>query len=152
PRKQLAASLRAMQIARALHDDALLVPALQWHAEAVWALGEDALQALRDLAPLAERVGDLAILTFALTHIGMIYLYDHADLARAKEYLEQALAAAERRGGPYLVVQTLTCWVEYHYVAGVWGLSRECAERAESIMRQLDRPIWYGLPLARGML
>jgi len=152
PREQLAASLRAEQIARRLGDDALLVQALLLHAQAGWCLGEDVLQSLLDLLPLAEHVGDLRVFGHTLAHIGLIYLYDHADLPRAKAYLEQALDAAERRGGPYMVIRALTDLAEYYYLAGEWGLGRECVERAATMMRQLDRPIWYDLVFAQGKL
>jgi len=148
----LSACARAVQIARALKDDALLAEALQLHAMAAESLGEDVLPALHDLVPLAERVGNLTVLRMALAVTGFVYLYHLADFARAKSYLERALEVAERRGGPYVVLQSLGSLAEYHYFAGEWGPARAHAERAAAMMRQIDRPTLFDIVYQLGML
>jgi tetratricopeptide (TPR) repeat protein len=148
----LAASVRAEEIAHSLHDSALLAEARLLNAQAGWSLGEDVLPALLDVLPMAERIGDLRVLAGALNLVGWVYLYGHADLAHAKTYLDQTLQVAERRGGPYLVLRALADLAHYHYFAGEWRQGRECAERAECMMRQLDRLIWYDVLFALGQL
>ena len=147
-----AAATRAEQVARAAHDDAALLQALHWRIEAAGALGEDPLQALLDLIPLAERMGDLWVLMFTFGGIAQIYLHDHGDFARAKSYLERALEAAERRGSIWGIVFTLAVWVEYHYFAGEWGHGREIAVRAVAIMRQTERAGTHTALIALGLL
>jgi hypothetical protein len=51
-----------------------------------------------------------------------------------------------------VVVQNLTESAGYHFFAGEWGLARAHAQRAATMMRQIDRGIYYYLLIATGTL
>jgi tetratricopeptide (TPR) repeat protein/transcriptional regulator with XRE-family HTH domain len=138
-RDQLAAATRAEELARALRDDRMLVPALHWRALATANLGvEDPLPLFLDLVSLAERVGDRWILSRALNNVAVTFEFN-GDLARGLPYLDRALVVAEQLGSPPEIALKLVNRASQTYSSGDWRRAREDCVRAASIVQR------YGL-------
>jgi tetratricopeptide (TPR) repeat protein len=143
---ELAAATRAEELARPLHDDMLLVQALQWRAVATYHLGvADPLPLLLALVSLAERVGDKWVLARALNNVAVLHEFS-GDLGGAVPYLDRALDVAEQLGSPPEIALKLLNRAGFDFAAGDWRRAREDCERATSIIERysLSGDVWLG--------
>jgi hypothetical protein len=101
-------------------------------------MGEDTRSQWPELQSLAERVGDLGVLSDVLHWEGEHRLYYTCEFTTATTYLDRSREVAERWGAPDAVVWQLFSETYLHYIAGAWKLARAKAERAERISREID--------------
>jgi tetratricopeptide (TPR) repeat protein len=153
-------AIRAEELARAQGNDAQLVEALHWRSLAAYALGElrgeEWLQELLALIPLAERGGDLWLLCRTCANVAWIYRDDHGNFELAATYLERALEAAERRGGLAVTLDMQAEWMELHYYLGEWDRVQEHGRQANALRSEEPTGAtpwsWYHVLLALGTL
>jgi predicted ATPase/class 3 adenylate cyclase len=147
-REQLAAAERAAEIARALHDDALLARAEQWRSTALLSLGraQEALPVLQEVIPRAEAAGDLSSHTHALSHVALAYI-QRGEFDAGRSYIERALALAERRGDPAQIAFMAYNRGMIAVYTGEWQQARVDYERAASVMQRVGLSWTSAYPL-----
>lgn len=137
-KKQLRAAERAVELARALGDDGLLIGAEITRSDALWELGqdEDALQVLEEVIPKAEAAADLHNLVRALGNAANYYA-GRGDLERDRLYQQRALELAERRGDRGQMLLGALQLSGNAFLAGDWARSRQYLDQAEAIIRTI---------------
>lgn len=147
--EQLAASERALDIARARSDDRLLTQAEQWRSTALLTLGRavEAVPALEEIIPVAEALGDLSSHMHALNHVALAYIR-RGEFDTGGAYIDRALAAASTRGDPLQAAMMTYSRGLVGLYTGDWRRAREDFDAAAAALRRL--PIASGLeyPLA----
>jgi transcriptional regulator with XRE-family HTH domain/tetratricopeptide (TPR) repeat protein len=135
--EHLEAAERATALARAVGDERLLAEA---EFERGVALAErsaaEALPVLAEASRLAEEVGDLDTLCYALDLMGCVYENSGA-FGPARQYTERALAVAERQGDPALLVYLMTRRGMSAFLSGAWAQARADYEQALALSRQV---------------
>jgi tetratricopeptide (TPR) repeat protein len=134
-RPSLAAAARAADLARVLHDDALLAEAELRRGTALDVLGDAAgLAVLEAAVPLAAASGATETLDRLLTNIAATYS-ERGEVERSRVYAERALEVAERRGDPARIGFALTNLGETSLHLGDWEQARRHLERAAARLR-----------------
>jgi predicted ATPase/DNA-binding XRE family transcriptional regulator len=148
PAQQLAHAEQAMQLARALGDDALLVQAQHGWGLALLMVGQFAkgLQAEEEAISLAERMGDLATLVRALNNIGHLHDVRGAH-DQSRRFLERAFQTAERLEDPGMIAYIASNLGQMAFRAGDWEAARQAYERALKSICQMTRFIDILSPL-----
>jgi tetratricopeptide (TPR) repeat protein len=128
---------QAVDVARAVGEDALLAEALYAHGYALWRAGQraEALPVLEQAAARAEAAGALDVLSRALALIGMLYLF-RGEEAPATGYLDRALEVAERLDDPSKIMFASQLRGELAFRSGHWSQAHAALERAELIGRR----------------
>jgi tetratricopeptide (TPR) repeat protein/transcriptional regulator with XRE-family HTH domain len=130
-----AVAARAMELARALGDSALLVESTRYWGTARIEQGytDDAAQAFAAVMPLADAPDVPVDLAFALIQMGSMFVY-MGDLSQTKQCVERAVKLVERGGYPLTVAYVWVGRGELAYYAGDWAQARCDLEQALATM------------------
>jgi tetratricopeptide (TPR) repeat protein len=133
------AAERAMDLARAAHDDGVLVRAMYTRASALLWLGrvEEALTAHEELLPLAEAAGDLLTLFSGFVHLQVLHEY-RGEFAQEQRYIDRCVALVDQVSEPRSVAHMWGNQVELAYYIGDWSLARTAIERSLEVVRAYD--------------
>jgi tetratricopeptide (TPR) repeat protein len=156
PQDQMTSAKRAVELAHAAGDDALLARALHRRNEAAWnlRLAEEAVD-LQELIALAEGAGESWVVAYSLNHLAWGCL-ESGEIAQGRSYIARALDVAEQRHYPALLAQMWFGAGEFSYYLGEWPRARDEVARAAEIQHELDQfsASWGSAypPLLLGML
>jgi class 3 adenylate cyclase/tetratricopeptide (TPR) repeat protein len=151
---RLRAATRAVELAREIGDDKLLLSAEVTRADALWSAGqeEEALAVVKGAIPRAESTGDLTTLARALGNTG-VYYARKGDFEKDRLYHQRALEVAERRGDRFQIMLTSMLLSSNAFSAGRWAEAETYIERAEvSIEPSSDSALKTWPIAARGWL
>jgi transcriptional regulator with XRE-family HTH domain/tetratricopeptide (TPR) repeat protein len=146
--EQLAAGARAVELARAVGDNRIVVEAAVWQGVALLVLGRGAegLPLLEDAIQLAEAAGDLsneAWLLLFVSHFQLVW----GEFATSMRNLERALELAERLGDPALIAHLTSKRGLTAFLSGDWSRARADLERAVALGGQVG--VSYASPYYR---
>ncbi|HLW00331.1 MAG TPA: AAA family ATPase [Ktedonobacterales bacterium] len=138
PLEGLAATERALELARAAADPSLIAQAEIRRGTACIDLGryEEGIQAIEAALPTLEAEQDLAGLCVALANGSEAY-FQRGELARVSQCLERGLDAAEQLGDPADRLVFLWRRGAHYYLLGKWQQARDELERALALSREL---------------
>jgi transcriptional regulator with XRE-family HTH domain/tetratricopeptide (TPR) repeat protein len=143
----IAAADRASNLARALGDRHLLASAemtrgnrLARHTRA-----KEARAVLESAVPLAEAAGDLNCLNRLFNLLAHQHLH-LADFPTSQQYIDRALALAERTGDVFNIAFELMHRGIISFCGGSWRQARADAERAASLCREIGTFYVSGYP------
>jgi tetratricopeptide (TPR) repeat protein len=136
--EQLGAADRAIELAKRIGDDRLVIGAEVTRADALWGMGQgdEALQVLEELIPRAETAGDLTNLARALGNAAKYYAR-RGDFSKDRDYHTRVLSIAEKQGDRGQIILSSVALSENAFLAGDWEQSRRHLDRAEAIIRAL---------------
>jgi tetratricopeptide (TPR) repeat protein len=143
--EHLEAAEQAVALAHTVGDERLLAAAQFERGVALTQRGgvaltersvAEALPALEEASRLAEVVGDLDTLCYALDLMGCAYENSGA-FEPARQYTERALAAAERQGDPALLVYLRTRRGMSAFLRGEWDQAHADYAQALTLSRQV---------------
>jgi tetratricopeptide (TPR) repeat protein len=125
PQEELAAATRALELARALHDDALVAKAVVKQGYALIAAGRvaESLEALDEARRLAESLGDLSCLHLAHFYASTGH-YALGDLRASVRCAEMALDIARRLGDPEAITSAVSYRSRSAFLMGDWSRAR----------------------------
>ncbi|HLJ69602.1 MAG TPA: AAA family ATPase [Chloroflexota bacterium] len=126
--EELDAAERAVELGRLLRENRLITDGERQKGLALLSLGrrEEARGVWAAALPLMEATRDLYNLSHTLNNLAIVC----SDSQQAAEYVDRALAVAERLGDPSQIA-FMTCNVAYQdYSAGRWQEARSLAERS----------------------
>lgn len=134
----LAATERALELARAAADQRLIVQAEIRRGTACIDLAryEEGIQAIEAALPTLEAEADLAGLCIALANVSEAY-FQRGELARVSQCLERGLAIAERLGDPADRALFLGRLGTHDYLLGKWRQAREELEGGLALSREI---------------
>lgn len=133
-REQHAAAKQAATLAGRFGNDEVLAAAEVRRGSALALLGqeEQALAALREAIPLANRVEDLVSLHRALTTVAEIYRAD-GRFDQSRQYRERALEVARRLSSPSTIAFSMATLGRVHVFQGNWDAAEALLEEALSL-------------------
>jgi tetratricopeptide (TPR) repeat protein len=136
--EQVVAAARAVELARALRDTALLARAMCRQGLALIQVGrvEESLRVLAEARGLAESVGDLSNLCEALAYTVLGH-YALGELAVSGRYAEQEIGVATRLGDPAEIVLALAHSGRNAYLMGDWSRARADLEQAVRVSNRI---------------
>jgi transcriptional regulator with XRE-family HTH domain/tetratricopeptide (TPR) repeat protein len=135
----LHAVIRAEQLARAAHDDAMLARVLTQRGRQGFIVGDDeGAPDLRDVLALAERVGDPQVYFEILGSLAGLR-HDSGDLASAQAYMQRYLTLAEQVHDFAERASGLISLGQVDLCRGDWRQARTLFEQAEAIHQRLVR-------------
>lgn len=132
----VAAAERAVDLARAVGDDEILLDAEVRRGTALPATGrsEEGQRVLEGAIALAETAGDLHSHFRALQNLGSI-LTEAGELSRARECCERALVLVERAGDRLGIMFVLAYLGDVLFLQGDWALAHTHLARAVDLSR-----------------
>jgi tetratricopeptide (TPR) repeat protein len=132
----------AIQIARAVGDTRTRANAEIARGMLLFLMGrrEEALRAWEETIPLAEAVGDLAILRKVVNNVGVTYTFRGA-FDQSQPYLKYALELAERLGDPAEIAFQASNHGSTAYTLGDWREARLHLERSITLHRAVQASI-----------
>jgi class 3 adenylate cyclase/tetratricopeptide (TPR) repeat protein len=143
----LAAAEQAAKLARMVRDDRILLEADLIRGDCLSELGQinEGIRVIEDLIPVAESVGDLAILQ--LVWVGLSWAYNtRGELERGHAADQRSLELATRIGEPSRIAYTTARMGWDLLLQGRWDDARSHFERATAILRAEASPwAWYPL-------
>jgi transcriptional regulator with XRE-family HTH domain/tetratricopeptide (TPR) repeat protein len=136
--EQLAASVRAAELARASGDKRLLAQVEMRRGNALRMLGRlrEAAGVLEAAVDLLAAAGDTRTLAHALDNVSMVYLL-RGELDRTANAIARALALAEEVGDPLMVALMIFRRGMNSFAAGAWADAQRDFERAAVIVREV---------------
>jgi predicted ATPase len=145
----LAARTEALEIARALGDERLIVRAEVGRAVALSMLGcpGAAGESARELIPRAEVAGDRETLRLALAMAAESALLA-GDFAQSRAYRDRELEVAGRMGALTMAPFTLSNLAQLTLYLGAWDDARQYAEQAQGALRAAGNVSRSSYPLA----
>lgn len=135
----LTAAWRAVEVARALTDDRLLMEATVRYGLALQGIGRlnEAASVLREVIPAAEMAGDPASLAKALAWSGDIALAQGRP-REAHDFYQRAIRVDQNRGD---LAETASLLLHLGQVSGIlgdWPAARDYLERAVELVRSIS--------------
>ena len=139
----LSCSVRAVEVARAVGDPALLRQAEVDHATALGLSGhlQEAIATAEAVIPRAEASNDLDTLLGAL-FTGAEFSMLGGDFEASQRYRERELRVSERTGDQGHVAFTLANLAQLAVYSGAWQEARDYAERSVAIARSIGNEWW----------
>jgi tetratricopeptide (TPR) repeat protein len=138
--EQLAAAERAVQLARTVGEERLLLRAYHGYSLALDILErwEEALSVLDVQQHLAERLGDLDQLARAHNNRAFI-AGDRGEFPASLSAFERAVEAAEQLGDPTLLSRTLGARSLIRFLTGDWQAAHADVERAVTLLGPIEQ-------------
>jgi tetratricopeptide (TPR) repeat protein len=144
----MTAAERAVHLARAVGDDSLLLKA-QMVAGRVFVTSGQIVQAQRvweELLPLAERIGELFLLSIVLDRLA-VCASTMGEFSKSLHYADRAVEVIERVGDRRILAELLVNRAKVHFSLGEWRLVYQQAERARTALAGLSGGQATGDPL-----
>ncbi len=134
-RESVRSARRAVELARAIGDEARLAAALY----RLYIAGdrEELPATLEDILAMAERTGQTALVVSAHNMIAGRHA-EAGEFALGMPHMEQSLAVAEQRQNPTRLAWQVSNFTDFLFSYGDWQRAREMFSRAEAIMREVD--------------